>query len=125
MKSTTILLVDDDPELRKTVEYGLKERGFNIITAGDGFEALDILNTLKPDLVITDLKMSPMNGFDLFQKARKIKDLEKIPFFFLTAIDDLLSKKYSQDLGVDTYITKPFNMNDLEFIIRTKMNDLK
>jgi DNA-binding response OmpR family regulator len=125
MNPATILLVDDEPELRNVLEFGLKSRGFNIISAGDGLEALDILKTLKPNLIITDLKMLPMNGFDFYQNARKIKGIETTPFFFLTAIDDQLSKKYSKDLGVDTYITKPFDFNDLELIINTKLNELK
>jgi DNA-binding response OmpR family regulator len=125
MNSATILLVDDEPELRNALESGLKDRGFNIISAGDGLEALDILKTLKPNLIITDLKMLPMNGFDFYQNARKMKGLENIPFFFLTAIDDQLSKKYSKDLGVDTYITKPFDFDELELIINSKLSELK
>ena len=123
MNPTTILLVDDEPELRNAVESGLKNRGFNIISAGDGLEALDILKTLKPNLIITDLKMLPMNGFDFYQNARKMEGLENVPFFFLTAIDDQLSKKYSKDLGVDTYITKPFDINELELIINSKLSE--
>ena len=125
MNPATILLVDDEPELRNALESGLKDRGFNIISAGDGLEALDILKTLKPNLIITDLKMLPMNGFDFYQNARKMKGLENIPFFFLTGIDDQLSKKYSKDLGVDTYITKPFDFNELELIINSKLSELK
>jgi DNA-binding response OmpR family regulator len=122
MQPVTILLVDDDPELRKTVEFNLKDRGYNVISAGDGSEALDTLKTLKPNLIIADLKMSPMNGFDFYKNVKKIAGLEKVPFFFLTALDDLLSKKYSSALGVDTYITKPFDMEELEYAIRSKLN---
>jgi len=125
MDSATILLVDDEPELRNIVENGLKARGFNIISAEGGLEALDILKTLKPDIIITDLIMLPMNGFDFYQNARKMKGLENVPFFFLTAIDNLLSKKYSKDLGVDSYITKPFDINELELIINSKLRELK
>ena len=125
MNPTTILLVDDEPELRNALESGRKDRGFNIISAGDGLEALDILKTLKPNLIITDLKMLPMNGFDFYQNARKMKGLENIPFFFLTGIDDQLSKKYSKDLGVDTYITKPFDFDELGLIINSKLCELK
>jgi DNA-binding response OmpR family regulator len=125
MNPATILLVDDEPELRNALESGLKNRGYNIISTGDGLEALDILKTLKPNLIITDLKMLPMNGFDFYQNARKMKGLENIPFFFLTGIDDQLSKKYSKDLGVDTYITKPFDFDELELIINSKLCELK
>ena len=125
MNPTTILLVDDEPELRNALESGLKDRGFNIISAGDGLEALDLLKPLKPNLIITDLKMLPMNGFDFYQNARKMKGLENIPFFFLTGIDDQLSKKYSKDLGVDTYITKPFDFDELGLIINSILCELK
>ena len=65
--------------------------------------------------------MSPMNGFDFYKNVKKMSGLENIPFFFLTALDDLLSKQYSTALGVDTYITKPFDMDELEYAIKTKL----
>lgn len=124
MNPATILLVDDDLELRKALESGLKERGFNVISTGNGLEALNILNTLVPDLIVTDLKMLPMNGFDFFQNAKKLKYIDKVPFFFLTGIDEPISQKYSKDLGVDTYITKPCDMDELEYLIKSKLHKL-
>jgi DNA-binding response OmpR family regulator len=124
MTPATILLVDDDLELRKALESGLKERGFNVISAGNGLEGLNILRTLIPDLIVTDLKMLPMNGFDFFQNAKKLKYIDKVPFFFLTGIDEPISQQYSKGLGVDTYITKPCDMDELEYLIKSKLHKL-
>ena len=67
--------------------------------------------------------MQPMNGFDFFQKVRKSVKLTRVPFFFLTAVDDFLAHKYSQKLGVDAYITKPVDMDNLDALISSKLSE--
>ncbi len=122
MKNITILFVDDEPDIRKTVSLGLENLGIKAITAESGEEALEILKTLTPDLIIADLRMQPMNGFDFFQYVKNIAKLKTIPFFFLTAVDDLLAKKYSENLGADAYITKPIDVDELYEIIMSKLS---
>ena len=122
MAKKTILYVDDERDALQAVSMGLEERGYTILTAASGEEALKLLNTNNPDIIITDLKMAPMNGFELFQEIKKEERLQKIPFFFLTAVNDPLAQKYGQVLGVDAYITKPVDLDDLEDAIRNRLS---
>lgn len=118
MKKTTILYVDDEKDVLQSFKVGLEERGYTMLVAETGEDALDLLKTHTPDLIIADLRMQPMNGFDLYQKVKKDHKLAKVPFFFLTAVDDFLAQKYGQKLGVDAYITKPVDMDSLDGMIR-------
>lgn len=121
MKTITILFVDDDSDIRKAVYDGLTEKGYKVVTADGGLKALNLLETIMPNLIITDLRMEPMNGFDFYQTVKKNDKLQNIPCFFLTAISDPLAEKYSQDLGVDSYLIKPIDLDELDLVIRTKL----
>lgn len=116
-----ILYVDDDRDMLESFKIGLEGRGYSMLTADTGDGALELLKTNTPDLIIADLRMTPMNGFDLFQTVRKNAKYQKIPFFFLTAVDDFLAQKYGQKLGVDAYITKPVDIDNLDAIISSKL----
>ncbi|RCK75197.1 MAG: Nitrogen regulation protein NtrC [Ignavibacteriae bacterium] len=122
MKNISVLFVDDDDELRRAITDGLKENGFNVIPAESGPVALNILKTFKPDIIITDLRMEPMNGFDFYQIVKKNSEFENIPFIFLTAINDFLAEKYSKELGVNSYVTKPIDVDKLALIIKSNLN---
>ncbi|MDP2208512.1 MAG: response regulator [Bacteroidota bacterium] len=121
MKHTTILFVDDDADIRRAVSDGLTEKGYKVITADGGLTALNLLETIIPNLIITDLRMEPMNGFDFYQTVKNNKKFQDIPCFFLTAISDPLAEKYSHDLGVDSYLIKPIDLDELDLVIRTKL----
>ena len=123
MAKKVILYVDDDREVLQSFKIGLEDRGYTLLTAESGDEALELLKTNVPDLIIADLRMQPMNGFDLFQNVRKNAGLANIPFFFLTAVDDFLAQKYGQKLGVDAYITKPVDLDNLDAIISSKLSE--
>lgn len=122
MKITSILFVDDEDELRNAVTTGLKEKGFKVIPAESGPVALNILETFIPDIIITDLRMEPMNGFDFYKLVKKNPNCSNIPFIFLTAIDDTFVEKYSKSLGVNSYITKPIDIEKLSQVIRSNLN---
>ena len=121
MGKRLILYVDDDREVLETFKIGLEARGYSMLMAESGDEGLELLKTNTPDLIIADLRMQPMNGFDFFQKVRKDVKWAKVPFFFLTAVDDFLAQKYGQKLGVDAYITKPVDMDNLDALISSKL----
>ncbi len=123
MAKHVILYVDDDPEVLQSFKIGLEDRGYTLLTAESGDAALEVLKTNVPDLIIADLRMQPMNGFDLYQTVRKNAKFHHIPFFFLTAVDDFLAQKYGQKLGVDAYITKPVDFDNLDAIISTKLSE--
>jgi DNA-binding response OmpR family regulator len=121
MDKPTILYIDDEPDALKAISLGLQDRGFNVMTASSGAQGLEILHKVTINLIITDLRMQPMNGFELFQEVKKIKKNKKTPFFFLTAVNDSLAEKYGQKLGIDAYITKPVDLDDLVLAIQNKL----
>jgi DNA-binding response OmpR family regulator len=123
MAKNVILYVDDDQEVLMSFKIGLEDRGYTMLTAQSGDEALEMLKINTPDLIIADLRMQPMNGFDLYQNVRKNPSFAQIPFFFLTAVDDFLAQKYGQKLGVDAYITKPVDLDNLDAIISSKLSE--
>ncbi len=116
-----VLYVDDEVEALSSLKMGLEDRGYDVLTAESGSEALKVLKSNTPDVIIADLRMQPMNGFELFQEVKKNKKFLNIPFFFLTAVDDFLAQKYGKTLGVDAYITKPIDLDNLEAILKSKL----
>lgn len=122
MSQITILFVDDEQDVRTSVAMGLENYGINVVTASSAEQALELLQSIEPALIITDLRMKQMNGFEFFQRVRNISKFKTIPVFFLTAIDDYIAQKYRHDLGVDTYITKPIDIEELYKIIISKLS---
>ena len=121
MKKVSVLYVDDEPDVLYTLKMGLEDRGYEVETCESGADALDKLKTLTPDIIIADLRMSPMNGFELFQEVKKNEQFVTMPFFFLTAVDDFLAQKYGHTLGVDAYLTKPVDLDGLDAMIKGKV----
>ena len=121
MDNPVILYVDDESDALKAVSMGLEERGFTMLTANTGQDALDMLKTSAPDVIMTDLRMLPMNGFELFQQIKKDPKHQNTPFIFLTAVNDSMAQKYGEKLGVDAYITKPVDLDELVLVIKNKL----
>ena len=113
MDKPLILFVDDDRDVLQLVKEGLEGHGYNTITAENGKDALNQLKAHTPALIMIDLRMQPMSGFDLYQEIKKNLKFTNTPIFFLTAVDDFIAQKYSQKLGVNAYITKPVDIDDL------------
>ncbi|MBI4810624.1 MAG: response regulator [Ignavibacteriales bacterium] len=123
MKKVQILYVDDEVDALHSLQIGLEDRGYDVLIAESGKNALELLKKNTPDVIIADLRMHPMNGFELFQEVKKNTKMTSVPFFFLTAVDDFLAQKYGQTLGVDAYITKPIELDYLETIIKRKLGN--
>jgi len=110
-----ILLVDDDPVLVNTLHYRLTHEGFQVITAGDGALALELARREKPDLVVLDLMLPELDGFDVCRILRKESDT---PILMLTARESEIDKVVGLELGADDYLTKPFSLRELIARIR-------
>ena len=117
MKPPVILYVDDDPEALRVLKIGLEDRGYAVETAPGVKEALAFLATETPSLIITDLRMSPVNGFDFYIDLKKQEAYASVPFIFLTAVEDDFARVYGQKLGVDAYMTKPVDLDRLHAFI--------
>lgn len=109
----TILIIDDDPSLLVGLAATIRRHGYEVITAGDGTQGLQIAKGKKPDLVISDVMMPPPNGFDLRRLMSLDPELAPIPFIFLTARSGLDDRLSGIRQGADDYITKPFITEEL------------
>jgi DNA-binding response OmpR family regulator len=106
----SILIVEDEPALRDTLSYNLKKDGFAVEAVGDGRSALESARRLKPDLIVLDLMLPEIDGFEVCRILRK----EMItPILMLTARDDEIDRVVGLEVGADDYLTKPFSMREL------------
>ena len=112
MAKKTILVVDDEPPIVQVVGDLLKQQGYKVMEATSGKETLEILKKSKPDLILLDIMMPGMDGWDVVEKIKSNKNLEKIPIVFLTAKIDPISRSMGSLASTD-YITKPFDNKDL------------
>jgi DNA-binding response OmpR family regulator len=110
MKSSRILIVDDDPSIRKFIRANLEVRDYDVLLAADGESALNILEKDQPDLIILDIMMPKMDGFEV---CRRVREWSKIPIIMLSARDGEMDKVRCLDCGADDYLTKPFSLKEL------------
>ena len=108
-----ILLVDDEPGIRTAVQAYLKDEGFDVTTAIDGEDGLQKATQMMPDVVITDVMMPRCDGYELLKKLRSDERLGGTPVIFLTAKGMTLDRTQGYEAGVDDYISKPFNPDEL------------
>lgn len=111
----TILVVDDSLTVRKFVSVSLSMQGFNVLTACDGMDALEKLPAQKVDLVVTDLNMPNMDGFELIKSLRENPAYSDIPVVILTSLSDIGTKERSEELGVHSYLQKPFSLEKIQY----------
>jgi two-component system KDP operon response regulator KdpE len=110
-----ILVVDDESQITRVLRTALSGHGYNVRTAGDGDEALEVMRQWTPDLVITDLSMPNMGGLEL---CRRIRAKSALPIIVLSVRGEEQPKVEALDSGADDYVTKPFNMNELVARVR-------
>lgn len=115
-ESRTILVVDDEPHIVRFTAMNLEVEGFRVETAGNGLEALDVLDQRGPvDLVVLDVMMPELDGFETL---RRIRDQSSVPVIFVTVRGDEADRVAGLDLGADDYLTKPFSPRELISRIR-------
>ena len=106
----TILVVEDEPALQETLAYNLKKEGYTVEAVGDGQVALESARKLKPDLIVLDLMLPGIDGFEVCRILRKEMNT---PILMLTARDDEIDRVVGLEVGADDYLTKPFSMREL------------
>jgi DNA-binding response OmpR family regulator len=111
----SILAVDDDPKILKILQHTLTKEGFKVSTASCGEEALQIARQTFPDLVLLDIMMPGMDGFETFQRLKAIRE---VPVIILTARTDEIDKVVGFRMGVDDYQTKPFSPTELALRVK-------
>ncbi|MGA7723041.1 MAG: response regulator [Ignavibacteriaceae bacterium] len=111
MKS--VLIIDDDIIIRKLLNHQLKHNNYNVYEASGPFQAFNLLNNNKIDLVLCDVTMDEMDGFDFCKKVRENENFRALPFVFVTAKTSMEDKSKALEAGGDDLITKPFDVNEL------------
>ena len=110
MNKTKLLIVEDEPTLLETLKYNLKKQGYEVVTAADGAQALPTARAEKPDLVILDVMLPGLDGFEI---CRILRQEMSLPILMLTARDEEVDKIVGLEVGADDYLTKPFSMREL------------
>lgn len=110
MKDATILVVEDEPSLRETLTYNLRKEGYAVEAVGDGRRALDEARRLKPDLIVLDVMLPGIDGFEI---ARLVRKELTAAILMLTARVDEIDRVVGLEVGADDYMTKPFSMREL------------
>ena len=120
-ESGTILVVDDNTRMLAAVQRILESEGYLVFTANDGLAALQMMQESTPHLIIADIAMPRMNGYQLHERVRQNPDWALIPFIFLTgrAMDSDI--RYGKEIGVDDYLIKPIEPEDLLVAVRGKL----
>lgn len=118
---TSILVVDDEPDLLENISLPLEVEGYQVFTASDGFQALKVLEEHTVSLILADIAMPNMNGYQLYEKVRENPQWIPIPFIFLSARSMDTDIHYGKELGVDDYLTKPIRGSDLLAAVRGKL----
>ncbi len=112
-KQYLVLVVDDSYTIKKMIDMTLTKNGYKTVTADNGFYALALAYEYKPDLIILDVSMPKMNGYETCRVLKKHPVFHNVPVLMLSAKDSLDDKMVGKDVGVDEYLTKPFVPQEL------------
>ena len=110
-----VLVVEDEPSLVDTLEYSLTRQGYEVRTATDGAKALELARKEQPDLVVLDVMLPSLDGFEV---CRILRQEMSVPILMLTARTDEVDKIVGLEVGADDYMTKPFSMRELTARVR-------
>lgn len=113
-----ILVVEDETSLQETLAYNLKKEGYTVETVGDGRMALESARKLKPDLIVLDIMLPEMDGFEV---ARILRKEMSAAILMLTARDDEIDRVVGLEVGADDYLTKPFSMRELMARVKAQL----
>src|SRR5512133_496901 len=113
-----ILVVEDEVSLQETLAYNLKRQGYSVETAGDGNAALDIARRERPNLIVLDIMLPGMDGFEV---CRILRQEMNTPILMLTARDEEIDRVVGLELGADDYMSKPFSMRELLARVKARL----
>lgn len=121
MSGRTILVVDDEELIRELLRFNLEKEGYRVIVAKDGVQALDLLTREQPNLIILDLMLPGIDGFEVCRQIRFNPRFQEVPLIMLTAKGEEIDKVLGLELGADDYMTKPFNTRELLARIKARL----
>ncbi|MDP4179237.1 MAG: response regulator transcription factor [Bacillota bacterium] len=113
MSEEKILIVDDEEHIQELIKFNLENKGYQVLCSGNGKEALKIVKEKQPNLVLLDLMLPGMDGYDVCKEIRRDNNISNIPIIMITAKGEELDKILGLELGADDYMTKPFSIREL------------
>ncbi len=119
MSKKIILAVDDEPNILMSIEFILDMEGYEVHTARDGDEALEVAERVRPDVILLDINMPRKDGYEVCRILRERESMAGTKVIMLTAKGQALEKKKGLEMGADEYVTKPFSADELLNTIRT------
>ena len=122
MDKTKLLIVEDEPTLLETLKYNLVRQGYEVVTAADGLQALPTARAERPDLVILDVMLPGLDGFEI---CRILRQEMSLPILMLTAKDEEVDKIVGLEVGADDYLTKPFSMRELLARVKAQLRRVR
>lgn len=120
-----LLIIEDDKIIRESIVELLQLEDFEVVSANNGLEALEVLKKENPDLIISDIAMPLMNGYEFLENLRRLENYSDLPVILLTAKTDDRDRRLGMQLGADDYISKPFSRDDLLNSINYRLNKAK
>ncbi|MCR4943419.1 MAG: response regulator transcription factor [Clostridium sp.] len=114
MAEKKVLIVDDEEHIIELIKFNLESQGYEIITANNGIDAVKITKGERPDIVLLDLMLPGMDGYDVCKAIKGDKEISKTPIIMLTAKGEEFDKVLGLELGADDYMTKPFSIRELQ-----------
>lgn len=120
----SVLVVDDEHDLLELIEYNLQQEGFRVFRADNGEDGLALCRQYQPDVMLLDIMMPGLDGFDVYDTLRNTPGVERTPVIFLTAREDEKSEVKSLNLGADDYLTKPISTAKLVSRIRAVLRKI-
>jgi DNA-binding response OmpR family regulator len=120
-KMEKILIIEDEQDIRDNMREILEISQYEVTVAGNGAEGIILAKEIQPDLIICDVNMPVMDGYEVLESLQAMPETSLIPFIFLTARSDLQEVRQGMELGADDYLMKPLNIQDLLLAIRTRL----
>jgi two-component system alkaline phosphatase synthesis response regulator PhoP len=115
---TRVLLVDDEPDIIEFLSYNFRKEGYEVLTAYDGKQAIEVSNKRQPDVIITDILMPNMNGIAFCEQLKTRDTLKQVPVIFLSASNDDLFAMAAMKAGGSRYVSKPIRFNVLKLMVQ-------
>lgn len=118
MEERTVLIVEDDPNIVDILKFNFEKEGYNTLVAMDGATGLDYALNSNPDLILLDVMLPKMDGFEV---CRKVREKSNVPIIMLTAREEEVDKVLGLELGADDYMTKPFSIRELTARVKANL----